>query len=73
MGPLSNESSDRMAHNCGGHLQAPHSCQTPESAVGQFADVVPLELQDFQAGQTLEGQTLNETQTVPAQLSVQCR
>lgn len=46
--------------------QGPHAGQAPEGSVCQLADVVPLELQHLQTGETLEGQALNQTQPVPA-------
>lgn len=50
-------------------LQGFHLGQVPEGSVGQFADAVSLQLEDFQAGQTLEGQTLHLTYAVPVQLA----
>lgn len=51
------------------HIQDFHLGQVPEGPVCQFADAVSLQLQYLQAGQTLEGQTLHLTNTVPVQLT----
>lgn len=48
--------------------QGPHACQTEERSVCQFADVVPLKLQNLQVGKTLKGQAFDQTQPVPAQV-----
>lgn len=50
-------------------VQSFHLGQVPEGSVRQFADAVSLQLEDFQAGQTLEGQTLHLTYAVPVQLT----
>lgn len=51
------------------YIQDFHLGQVPEGPVSQFADAVSLQLEDLQAGQTLEGQTLHLTNTVPVQLT----
>ena len=51
------------------YVQDFHLGQVPEGAVGQFVDVVSVQLEHLQAGQTLEGETLHLTDTVPVQLT----
>lgn len=51
------------------NIQGFHLGQVPEGSVGQLADAVPLQFEDLEAGQTLKGQTLYLTYTVPVQLT----
>lgn len=51
------------------NIQGFHLGQVPEGSISQFADAVSLQLEDLQAGQTLKGQTLYLTYTVPVQLT----
>lgn len=51
------------------YIQDFHLCQVPEGSIRQFADAVPLQLQHLQTGQTLKGQTLHLTDTVPIQFT----
>lgn len=51
------------------NIQSFHLSQVPKSSISQFADAVSLQLEDLQAGQTLEGQTLHLTYTVPVELT----
>lgn len=51
------------------YIQDFHLCQVPEGSISQFADAVPLQLQYLQTGQTLKGQTLHLTDTVPIQFT----
>ena len=53
------------------YLQDFHLGQVPEGPISQFADAVSLQFEDLQAGQTLEGQTLHLTNTVPVQLTAE--
>lgn len=53
------------------YLQDFHLGQVPEGPICQFADAVSLQFKDLQAGQTLEGQTLHLTNTVPVQLTAE--
>lgn len=48
--------------------QGSHACQAEERSIREFADVVPLELQDLQVGETLKGQAFDQAQPVPAQV-----
>lgn len=50
------------------NLQNLHFGQTPESPISQFADVVALEFQDFQAVQPLERQPFNQADAISVQL-----
>jgi len=45
-----------------------HLGETPESPISQFAYVVALEFQDFQAVQSLERQAFNQADAIPVQL-----
>lgn len=51
------------------YIQDFHLCQVPEGSISQFADAVPLQLEHLQTGQTLKGQTLHLTDTVPIQFT----
>lgn len=51
------------------NIQGFHLGQVPEGSIGQFADAVSLQLEDLQDRQTLEGQTLHLTYTVPVQFT----
>lgn len=51
------------------NIQGFHLGKVPEGSISQFADAVSLQLEDLQAGQTLEGQTLHLTYTVPVQFT----
>lgn len=51
------------------YIQGLHLGQIPKGPIGQFGDAVSLQLENFQTGQTLEGQTLHLTYAVPVQLA----
>lgn len=51
------------------YIQGLHLGQVPKGSIGQFGDAVSLQLENFQTGQTLEGQTLHLTYAVPVQLT----
>lgn len=60
-------------HTVSSSVQGFHLGQVPKGSIRQLANAVSLQLEDFQAGQTLEGQPLHLTYAVPVQLTAKDR